>query len=235
MTEKADAADGAADDCRASDSDATPVDHPDDIRFLLNAYRRLREDAALRLWERGWAAANVDASDHQELERFWPPTAPVGYGRGSAPAGRGRDGAELDEDNPWLRPTRIVGHDSAWEVEFGEATAQKPEASVNYSDSEALLVDLERIECWPMSVKETHSIRMARLFATTMAAAQNLHSPALDWTEPYLSRARQLQQELRRENERPPGAGDVWARLTMLDAEAWASAIRTARAGGEDV
>jgi hypothetical protein len=108
-----------------------------------------------------------------------------------------------------------------------------------------LLADIEGIECWPMSVEESLQIRMERVFQATCAAAHNEHYLGFTYTEPYVTRYNLVMRQLRLEKaqggvhgavavpapSRP--RGDLNAQLLLIDAEAWASAVRTARAGGE--
>ncbi len=86
-------------------------------------------------------------------------------------------------------PTRLLQHpDGEWELEYGAALAQEPDQPHNYPDTADLLADLERIECWPMSLEEWRTEAMGRLWRTTVAAAENSHCLAVPITEPYGSR-----------------------------------------------
>lgn len=225
------------------------VPSPDDeISFILNAMRWIDADVASRLWTRGWAVADLTVDEGMPLEWFWPPTAPVGYG------GLPDWGDEIMQrrpqmfgprQTPWTRPTRITGTGTAWTLEYGEATAQKPAAPRNYVENAALIADLERIECWPMTIEETREIQAARILEVTRANAQDAHYRGVFPTEPYSSRtnvirAHQLFEHLRAQgvaDVEPPSTarmpGDLNAQGLLVDAEAWASAVRTARAGGD--
>ena len=224
----------------------------DEIRFILNAMRWIDADVASRLWTRGWTrgwvVADLTVGEGESLEWFWPPTAPVGYG------GLPEWGDEIMQrrpqmfgprQTPWTRPTRITGTGAVWTLEYGEATAQKPAARTRYLDAAALTSDLERIECWPMAVEATREIRAARVLDVTTAIAHDEHYLAVVPTEPYASRgnvirAHQLFEQARdlgvTATEPPAMArirGDLHAQSMLVDAEAWASAVRTARAGGD--
>lgn len=218
----------------------------DEIRFTLGALRLLRDNVESRLLDRGWAITDLDIADDEALEWFWSPTAPVPHGteRRDEPALH-RTRMHGPRHTPWKLPTRITRAGSRWRLEYGEANAQEPDAPREYADGEELLADLERIECWPMTLEETREIRMKRLYAVTSAVAHDDHYLGLALTEPYASRIERLHEHLRFEAERARGSadakppatlrprGDLRARLALVDAEAWASALRTARAGGE--
>ena len=76
-----------------------------------------------------------------------------------------------------------------------------------------------------MDVEETRRIRAARIVEFVTAMAHDQHYRAAFLTEPYASRLAA--------KSRP---GDSTAQHLLVDAEAWASAVRTvrtARAGGE--
>ncbi|NYF12112.1 hypothetical protein HDC34_000406 [Pseudoclavibacter sp. JAI123] len=96
-----------------------------------------------------------------------------------------------------------------------------------------------------MSVEESLQIRMERVFQATYAAAHNEHYPGFTSTEPYVTRYNVVLRQLRlgKAQGGAPGAvagsspshprGDLNAQLLLIDAEAWASAVRTARVAGE--
>ncbi|WP_029146241.1 hypothetical protein [Microbacterium luticocti] len=224
---------------------------PDDsIRFLNNAFRLINSDVATQLWERGWAVTDPDAA---QLEWFWPPTAPTGYAGLPDPheqARLRRPGMIEPHRTPWTTPTRIRRSGDVWRVEYGSAIAQEPDELVEYDDGEALLNDLERIECWPMSVEETKRIRNERIVEVTYAAAHDDFYRAATITEPYASRLGEIIAWQRYEAERRRGpdsghsatrmpasrrrGGSLSAQAQIVEAAAWASAVRTARAGGPD-
>jgi hypothetical protein len=140
---------------------------------------------------------------------------------------------------PWTRPTRIAANGAVWTLEYGEAIAQKPAAPRKYRDTAALIADLERIGCWPMTIKETCEIRAVRLLDLTTAIAYNAHYQAVFPTEPYASRGNAVRAHQKSEQARsqatagiepPPVArihGGLHARSMLLDAEAWAAVRRT--------
>ncbi|WP_417219582.1 hypothetical protein [Arthrobacter sp.] len=219
----------------------------DELRFFLNASRWIEADVASRLWTRGWAVTDLFVSDGETLEWFWPPTAPVGYGGlpdWSDDIMRLRPGMFGPRQTPWMWPTRVTRTESVWTLEYGEATAKKPDTPREYTNDEALLADLERIECWPMTISETREIQAARLLESTTANATDAHYRAVFRTEPYASRgnairAHQLFEDRNdrdaRNAERPSVPrmpGNLTAQQMLVDAQAWASAVRTARAGG---
>lgn len=134
----------------------------DEIHILNEGWRLLGSDVQAELVARGWAVANLDIGDDEPLEFFWPPTAPIGYGRESdeLPASPGRPPEmTAPPETPWILPTRIARIDSGWRVEYGEAIAQPSDDPVEYGDDKALLQDLPRIEWWPMSVEEARRAR----------------------------------------------------------------------------
>ncbi|MBF4634663.1 hypothetical protein ITJ38_09645 [Agreia pratensis] len=219
----------------------------DEFRFLKNALRFLGDDVDSALASRGWAVTDLAVADDQSLEWFWPPTAPVGYGglpEWSDDIAKARPQMFGHRQTPWLAPTRIVKAAHVWRVDFGEAVAQKPDQSLEFASNAALLSDLERIEWWPMTIAEAREIQGQRLLATTIAAVHDDHFRAVFATEPYAGRINAIRAHMRYEYERsldrtkstPPNAprlrGDLGAQMRLVDAESWASAVRTARAGG---
>ena len=220
----------------------------DEIRFILNAMRWIDADVASRLWTRGWVVADLAVGEGESLEWFWPPTAPVGYG--GLPEGvdeimQRRPQMFGTRQTPWTRPTRITGSGTVWTLKYGEATAQKPAAPRHYANTTALISELERIECWPMTVEEAQQLRVARVFEVTTAMAHNAHYLGVLLTEPYASRQNLIRANQRFEDSQYRGtadteprpvarlSGDLASQSLLNDAEAWASAVRTARAGGD--
>ncbi len=216
----------------------------DEIRAVLYAWRELGEDVPSTLVSRGWMCVNPEAGDGETVEWLWPPTAPVGYG--GQPEWRDpgvcvRPQMYAPRFSPWTAPTRLLQHpDSGWQLEYGAALAQEPEESRGYADTAELLADLERIESWPMSLEEWRREAMGRLWRTTIAAAENGRCVATPITEPYGSRWDAIyQRRMIRDDARIDDAdssdlvvGNLSAQWRLVDAEAWASAVRTARACG---
>ncbi len=219
----------------------------DEIRFIEDAVRLLRDDVGSHLLSRGWAVVDLDVGDEEPLEWSWPPTAPVGYGgleeRGEEVV-RGWPQPSHERRTPWTVPTRISATGGTWTVRYGRAVAQEPDTPTVFAAAAELLADLERIECWPVDVDETRRIQAFRLLETTTAAARDDHHRAVHPTEPYTSRMAAIRTHQRFEHPgdlgpphrvpppTPRPHGDLGAQLRLLDAQAWASAVRTARAGG---
>jgi len=222
--------------------------------FLKNAFKLIGSDVATQLWERGWAVLDP-AAEH--LEWFWPPTAPTGHGGLPDPhenVRKLRPQMFQPHRTPWIVPTRITRSGGMWRVEYGAATAQEPDTAVDYVESEALLNDLERIECWPMSINETKRIREQRIVEVIYAAAHDQFYQAATITEPYASRLNEIQAWQRYEAEQlrqlasghslgqpaveKPASrrrdGSLSAQAQIVEAAAWASAVRTARAAGNE-
>jgi hypothetical protein len=226
------------------------TDADDEIRFIMNAHRWLASDTASRLWSRGWAVANPDADESEPLEWFWPPTAPVGYGAPSVEASadaappRWPELAWPERQSPWLRPTRLTRRGTGWKLDYGEALAQRADDTVEFPDESAVPTDLERIECWPMSVEETRRLRDSQVMHVITAMAHDDHTMGFTWTEPYVSRSSAIRAHQRHEaavqrgeSAAPPvhprARGDLRAQHILLDGEAWASWVRTVRADGD--
>lgn len=218
------------------------VSADDEIRMLTESWRLLGNDVPTNLLDRGWRVADLEVSDDQPLEWFWPPTAPVGYGglpEWSDEIVQHRPAMYGRRPTPWTVPTRITRSETGWLVQYGTAMAQQPDLPVEHRDDASLLAELERVEWWPMPVEEARQISMERLWTTTQAAAYDQHVVGfLLKTEPYDGRANELRAQMGK--PRPMGDPDTWkwsgdlgARLSLVDAEAWTSAVRSARAGGE--
>ena len=221
----------------------------DEFHFEMNALRWIDADVTSQLSRRGWAVADSSVGDAEPLEWFWPPTAPVGYGGlpdWSDETMQRRPQLFGPRFTPWIRPTRITGTTTGtWIVEYGEATALQPDALRRYEQDAELVAELERIECWPMTIEQTRQLQVARVFEVTTAMAHNGHYLGVLLTEPYASRQNLIRANERFEDhqhrstpytgQRPVArlSGDLASRSLLNDAEAWASAIRTARAGGE--
>ncbi|MFC6355218.1 hypothetical protein [Luethyella okanaganae] len=142
---------------------------------------------------------------------------------------------------PWTAPTRLFQTpDEAWELRYGQTLAQQPHAPRRYVSEAELIEDLDRIESWPMSVEERRREELERLWTTTVADAHNEHYIGMPVTEPYGSRLDAIEARLASRDEArlddprssDLAAGDIHAQRRLVDAEAWASAVRTARAGG---
>lgn len=225
-------------------------DFDDEIRILKESIRLLGNDVPTRLLEHGWAPETLDVADDQPIEWFWPPTAPVGYGglpEWSDAAMQKRPNMYGHRHTPWIKPTRITQTDSGWLLEYGEALAQTPDESIAYTDDAELLADLNRIEWWPMSIDDAEQLQAKRLLHTTRADAHNLHRMAFMMiTEPYCTRRNETLERLYSDTKVTVGdvmngkndawkwTGDLRARLRLIDAEMYASAVRSARAGGKD-
>jgi hypothetical protein len=214
----------------------------DEIERMNEGWRLLGRDVQVELIARGWAVADLNVSDDTPLEFFWPPTAPFGYGGLPKWSHVGQETENYRaRPTPWVSPTRITQVGSAWRVDYGEAIAQAPDAPIEHTDDHALLNDLPRIEWWPMPVAEARRIQNQRVLHTTHADAYDQHSLGYRIeTEPYESRLREVYDQIRSETPITMGdpdawkwAGDLHARMRIIDGEMWASAVRTARAGGE--
>lgn len=216
----------------------------DEIQALLNVYRLLSSNVPSTLLSQGWTCVNLDAVDDDALEWVWPPTAPIGY-RGLRewvpPGARVRPGIHVPRRTPWTAPTRLLQHPGAvWELRYGEALAQQPDAPKRFTADADLLDDLDRIESWPMSVEERRRKERNRLWATTVADAHNDHYLGMPITEPYgtwldeIDARREARDRLRIDDPHSSelDVGDLHAQRRLVDAAAWASAVRTARVGG---
>jgi len=223
-------------------------DAEDEIRMLQDGWRLLGHDVQAELVARGWKVSDLEVGDDEPLEFHWPPTAPAGYGGRTEPvneAARRRPLMHRPRRTPWTRPTRITRTPSGWRVDYGEAIAQEPDPSQVHQDDRSLLADLDRIEWWPMPIEKAHRIRMRRVLETTVADANDDHHRAAFPTEPYASRLAELREHVAIEDARrlglsdvgqpssPRPRGDLRAKMRLVDADAWASAVRTAKAGGE--
>ena len=221
----------------------------DDFCFEMNALRWIDADVTSQLSRRGWAAKDLSVGTTEPVEWFWPPTAPVGYGGlpdWSDEAMQRRPQLFGPRLTPWIRPTRISGTTTGtWILEYGEATALQPAALRRYEQDAELVAELERTECWPMTVEETQQLRVARVFAVATATAHNAHYLGVLLTEPYASRQNLIRANQRFEDSQYRGtadteprpvarlSGDLASQSLLNDAEAWASAVRTARVGGD--
>lgn len=136
-------------------------------------------------------------------------------------------------ETPWAAPTRITGAGGPWKVDYGETQALEPGISQDYPDGASLLADLDRIEWWPMTVEEARRIQEERVLGVATAWARNDHYLACPVTEPYGSRMDEISAQRKRLREQRP-LGNIDAQYLLVDAEAWASAVRTARAGGPE-
>lgn len=216
----------------------------DEIHILKEGWRLLGHDVQAELLGRGWVVADLTVADDEPLEFFWPPTAPVGYGglpEWSDPAMQKRRQMFGSRPTPWHKPTRITRDGTCWRVLYGEAVAQEPDPPTVHADDEALLNDLPRIEWWPMTVEEAKQIQNQRVLHTTWADAYNQHSLGyFIRSQPYEGRTNELRERMQSDKAVLMGdtnawrwAGDLGARARIIDGEAWASAVRTARAGGD--
>lgn len=202
----------------------------DEVQFLLNT-PRLSQDVPSVLASHGWTCVTSEARNDETIEWIWPPTAPVGYAgqpEWTDPGVRVRPHFDVPRVSPWTAPTRLLQHANAtWELQYGAAHAQPADESRRYSDHTELLADLERFESWPMSLEEWRRLSQERLWVTTVAAAENTHYLSMTITEPYGSRFDAI-------SASEITVRDEQAQWRLVDAEAWTSAVRTARAGGPD-
>lgn len=216
----------------------------DEIRIHKEGRRLLGRDVQAELIARGWAVADLNVADDAPLEFFWPPTAPLWYGglpERSNLAARKRSEMSAPRPTPWVRPTRIARVGSVWRIDYGEAIAQAPDTRIEHTEDKSLLDDLPRIEWWPMPVDEARRTQHERVLHTTYADAYNQHSLGyFIRTEPYESRLQEVYDRIRSKtpimmDDPDPfkWAGDLHARARIIDGEMWASAVRTAHAGGE--
>lgn len=217
---------------------------PDEMRFFHEGWRLVGNDVQAGLLARGWSVTDLDVADDEPLEFFWPPTAPVGYGglaEWTAPEVLKRPQMFGPRQTPWMAPTRITRCPEGWRVRYGEAISQEPDPSTVHPTDKALLGDLPRIEWWPMSVEEAKELQEQRVLHTTWADAYDQHSLGyLIRTEPYEGRLLELRERVYTDtpvivtDDAWKWAGDLKARTRIIDGEAWASAVRSARAGGHD-
>lgn len=148
----------------------------DEVRRLIEAVRLFRDDVESGLLARGWAVTDLAVGDETPLEFFWPPTAPIGYGELPEPmdeAMRRRPSMYGTRTTPWTRPTRITQAVDGWVVEYGEAPGLQPDRPVHVTDGSALLADLERIECWPMSRRTVRRARRGHAATSQHASASS--------------------------------------------------------------
>lgn len=221
----------------------------EEIRRLTDAVRLFQDDVDSRLLARGWVVTDLTVPDEVPLEFFWPPTAPVEYGGDPEPtdeAMRSRPTMYGTRITPWTRPTRITHAPEGWVVEYGEAPNLLPDQPARFAVGAELLADLERIECWPMSVAEAERLRMERVYSTTVADARDDHRFGFFPTDPYFTRMQELQALIFADRTRAPDfsmdeepptprpRGDLAAQLRLVEAEAWASEVRTSRLGSTE-
>lgn len=192
----------------------SPSDPEDEIRFLKDSFRLLRDNIETELLEHGWAVADLGVGDEEPLEWFWPPTAPVGYGglpEWSDEAIQHRPHLYGPRHSPWTVPTRLTKTADRWRLEYGEAIAQEPDQAQEYAEDAALLDDLERIEWWPMRVEEAKRIQAERVMHTTHADAYDQHSLGFTLrTEPYDSRMNELRDRIWSEKPVRMGDPEAW-------------------------
>ncbi len=217
----------------------------DEIRMIKEGWRLLGSDVQAELIARGWEVTDLHVSDDEPLEFFWPPrrhrSDTGGLPDRSGPSRMGPSGERRPRPTPWTQPTRITRTATGWRVEYGEAIAQAPDEPIEHTDDKALLGDLARIEWWPMTVAEAYDLEHQQVLHLTYAAAHNEHTQSFDIkTEPYLSRIQELYDrdcgKIIVTMADPDGwkwSGDLKARMRIVDAQMWASAVRTARAGGD--
>lgn len=116
---------------------------------------------------------------------------------------------------------------------LGEALGQKPGLSGWYLEEASLLADVERIDWWPVAVQEACRVQGERVMSVTTAWAWDNHYLSGIVTEPYGSRMDKISALRELPPEKLP-LGRLDAPYLLVDAEAWASAVRTARAGGAE-
>lgn len=212
----------------------------DEIRIIMDAARLLGDDVASSLWARGWRVTDLEVDSEAPLQWYWPPTAPAGLGGHPE---LDEDGAHPAPETPWTIPTRITRQGNDWRVDYGAAAAQIAGRSELFSDGRALLDELLRIEFWPMAPEEAHRLRAGRIVEVTTAIARDDHYRACYLTEPYASRLEAINGHRMAEYYRgrkrgverpstPRQQGDLTAQMVLIEADAWVSAMRTARAGG---
>lgn len=227
------------------------MDIEEEIRRLKAEFAFEDKDVPTRLLSRGWIVTNIDVADDEPLEYFWPPTAPIGYG-----------GLEERKDElllrrygidprsrpcPWLSPTTIMRKGSDWQVTYGRAIAQEPDPTKELDDA-TLLDRIVEIEWWPMSPQRARRLKAERILtvAECVAYDQFYMVSCMTETEPYMSRIDEIRklieqdQELKASRDGQPYVngrwidpdGDLPMRISLIEAEAWASAIRNVEAGG---
>lgn len=211
------------------------------LHSLSEGSRLLGHNVQAALISRGWVVADPNPSGDTTVEFFWPPTAPAGYRGPSDDPGSTLTGPGVPGPTPWVKPTRITQVGAGWHVAYGEAIAQAPDDPVSHADDQSLLKDLSHIEWWPMTVEEARTLQNERILHTIYADAYNQHSLGFFIkTEPYVSRLQEVNDRILRttpiaeqDADQVRWAGDLSARMRILDGEMWASAVRTARAGGK--
>lgn len=195
-------------------------------RIILDVARLLGDDISDELWRRGWGLAEQRPDVASRLQWYWPPTDPG-----------------MEHGSPWTTPTHINQRPGGWQVEFGAAIAKTAAPPVIHRDSPSLLAELERIECWPMPVSEARRLRALRIVELTKIAARGDGPRPFRLTEPYISRLagiKDIQRQDHRVNRRkgfdpdsmPRQQSRLAAQKTLVEADAWVSALRTTRAGG---
>ncbi|WP_040168224.1 hypothetical protein [Microbacterium gorillae] len=203
-----------------------------------NAYMAMlewgRENVTATLIDRGWSALDPQLAAERPVTWVWPPTTvdggiPGGYT--DFPGGR----IFTRPPRPWTLPTRVSTRDDGWLVEFGRTATLPPAPARTFADPAALLTALEEIEWWPLSVAEAREIQYDRIIASVHAAAYDQFMEGGEITEPYASRLTELRRPDRHGSPASPPwvsrfEGNVNAVRTLIEAEAWASDVRTGRA-----
>lgn len=115
-----------------------------------------------------------------------------------------------------------------------QATWRSSQTRRSFTADAELLEDLDRIEYWPRSVEERRREERNRLWNTTVADAHNDHYLGMPITEPYGSWLDEIDARREARDGRVDDAHsselefeDVHAQRRLVDAAAWASAVRT--------